>query len=582
MAQPAKKIEWALNKSNTKKDGSFVEDLRLRMDQTFAKKPALMQAGLGLELTPLQQEEWVKCALDVVYFVENYYRITTIDRGFILFEPFEFQKEMLQAFQDNRFTILATSRQAGKTTVAAAFLLWFVLFHPDKEVAILANKERQAREIMDRMQKALQDLPFFLQSGLEKYGTTEMAFENGSKVFVYATSPDAIRGRSCSLVYLDEFAFVDGDEEFWESVYPTLASGSSSRCIITSTPKGQRGMFYALWQGADPDENGNTNGFFKKKVTWQDVPHYANDPTFEESTRARLGDSRFLQEFCVEFRGSVGTLIPSQLLMAMRSKEVTELNEFTKVLYEYNPDHSYVAIGDVGGGLEQDYSVLTIFDVTEIPYKIAAKYRCNTISPLLFPFTMVDMCNHYGQCPLLVETNNDVGGQAITVLWYDLEYLETIMTSNDPKRGGSGTRVGGKGAKPGIKTTSRVRNIGCSNLKGLIETGKLEIEDMDTIDELSTFILKNDKYQADEGCHDDCVMTLVLFSWLVKQDWFEDLYSVNVSQEMKKTASEKAIEALIPFGGTGAMGSQPVVRRQTGGLTTLEGSTSQMNEWAKS
>ncbi|QJT71419.1 terminase large subunit [Vibrio phage vB_VcorM_GR28A] len=583
MAKPVRKIDYAPVKSGEKRDGTWVEDIRLRMDQTYAKKPRLKAADLELELNEIQQQEWMKCALDVVYFVENYYRITTIDNGFVLFQPYEYQKELLQAFQDHRFNIVCQCRQSGKTTVVAAFLLWYALFHPDKEIAILANKERQAREIIDRMQKALQDLPFFLQSGLEKYGSTEMAFENGSKVFVYATSPDAIRGRSCSIVYLDEFAFVDGDEEFWESVYPTIASGKSSRCIITSTPKGKRGMFYGLWAGAnEPDENGNTNGFNPTLVKWFDVPPYRDDPTFEESTRARLGDSRFNQEMLCDFRGSVGTLIPSQLLMAMRSKEVTELNEFTKVLYDYNPDHSYVAVGDVGGGLEQDYSVLTIFDVTEIPYKIAAKYRCNTISPLLFPFTMVDMCNHYGQCPLLVETNNDVGGQAITVLWYDLEYLETIMTSNDPKRGGSGTRVGGKGAKPGIKTTSRVRNIGCSNLKGLIETGKLEIEDMDTIDELSTFILKNDKYQADEGCHDDCVMTLVLFSWLVKQDWFEDLYSVNVSQEMKKTASEKAIEALIPFGGTGGMGSQPVVRRQTGGMTTLEGSSSQMNEWAKS
>ncbi|CAL9975021.1 terminase large subunit [Vibrio phage K469] len=290
------KIDWAPSKDNYKADGTFIKDIRLRMSQTYSRKPALKSSNLGLELNEEQQMEWVKCAMDAEYFIRNYYRITTIDRGFILFEPFEYQVELIQAFQDNRWNVVCQCRQSGKTTVVAAFLLWYALFHGDKEIAILANKEKQAKEIMDRMQKALSDLPFFLQQGLTKYGATEMNFENESKVYVYATSPDAIRGRSCAVVYLDEFAFVDGDEEFWESVYPTMASATTSRCIITSTPKGQRGMFHNIWVNAEVDAKGESNGFHRTLVTWDQVPTYANDPEWEPSTRKRLGDSRFKQE----------------------------------------------------------------------------------------------------------------------------------------------------------------------------------------------------------------------------------------------------------------------------------------------
>lgn len=290
------KIDWAPSKDNHKADGTFIKDIRLRMSQTYSRKPALKAANLGLELDEVQQMEWIKCAMDAEYFIRNYYRITTIDRGFILFEPFDYQVELIQAFQDNRWNVVCQCRQSGKTTVVAAFLLWYALFHGDKEIAILANKEKQAKEIMDRMQKALSDLPFFLQQGLTKYGATEMNFENESKVYVYATSPDAIRGRSCAVVYLDEFAFVDGDEEFWESVYPTMASATTSRCIITSTPKGQRGMFHNIWVNAEEDAKGESNGFHRTLVTWDQVPTYANDPEWEPATRKRLGDSRFKQE----------------------------------------------------------------------------------------------------------------------------------------------------------------------------------------------------------------------------------------------------------------------------------------------
>lgn len=566
------------------KTGFKIPDNELFMSQTYSRIPGLKAAQQNIELTPEQQMEFFKCATDSVYFVKNYYKITSIDKGFIIFDPYDYQEELLRSFQKNRFNIVCQCRQSGKTTVVAAFLLWYALFHKDKEIAILANKERASLEVMNRIQKALLDLPFFLQQGVSKYGAKEMRFENGSIVACYATSGDSIRGKSISTLYIDEFAFVDGDEEFWESTYPTIASAKSSTCILTSTPKGQRGMFYNLWQGAFPDEEGKTNGFVPTMVKWDNVPPYRDDPEWEANTRQRLGDSRFDQEMGCSFRGSVGTLIPSTYLMAMHSKPIAESpNEYTKILRPFDPDRRYIGVADVGGGLEQDYSVMTIFDVTEYPYTIAAKYRCNTISPLLYPYTMIDMCSAYGNCALLVETNNDVGGQAITVLWYELEYEETILTTNDAKRGGSGLRIGGRGAKPGVKTTSRVRNIGCSNLRVMIEKGKLLIDDMDTIDELGTFILNGERYEADEGCHDDCVMTLVLFCWLIKQDWFVDEFERDVSADMYRSASERAIADMIPFGGVGGLSNHSttshVVSQGDNSMVVHSGTSDGMKDW---
>lgn len=752
MARAQKKVDMAPLKT-----GFRVPDVQLTMSQTYNRKPMVKGENVQLEITEEQEIEYMKCAVDCKYFLKNYYKITSLDEGFILFKPYEYQSELIDSFQNHRFNISLQSRQSGKcvehntnitirnkksgkieivsigefhhrdeereriyygesqginlvnltrrdeqfdglasttqrkflrsykvedwevlgdkgfvpiksthitvkykswymrtangselscaddhivfkaggiqkyvknlkpgmrvmtqdgiseviqitplnterhmydlqvdsddhryytdgilshnTTIVAAFILWFVTFHESKEVVVVANKEKQAKEILSRISAAYQDMPAFMQAGAVKYGSTEIEFDNKSKISAYATSPDAARGKSLSLLYVDEAAFVDCDYDFWDSVSPTVAMSNTSKIIMTSTPNGQRGLFYDLWKGAEPDENGITNGFNLTRITWESVPLYASTEGWEAQKRRTMGDAKFDQEYACSFLGSVGTLIPSKLLRAMHSKApVEEPNDYTKIFYPYDPKRRYVGVADVGGGLSQDYSVLTLFDVTEYPYKIAAKYRNNEISPLLYPYTIVDMCQAYGNCPVLVETNNDVGGQCITVLWYDLEYEETLMTSNHKQ---IGLRIGGAEAVPGIKTTSRPRNMGCANLKSLIETGALVIEDLDTMTELGTFILKNDKYQADDGCHDDCVMPLVLFSWLIKTEWFVDEFERNVSTDMMRSASQSAIDDMCPFGGlVGIPEQQHQFETITNnGYRVIEGTSNGMAEW---
>lgn len=542
--QPQKRIDYAPLKTGFK-----IEDVKLRMDETFLRKPTVRAARVEIDMTEEQEDEWIKCSMDALYFAKNYYKITTIDKGFILFDMFDYQEQLFRDFQDNRFNVVTQARQSGKTTVVAAFLLWYALFHGDKEIAVLANKEKQAIEILDRIRKAYQDLPFFLQQGAEKFGSTLVEFENGSKIFAYATSSDSIRGRSVALLYIDEVAFIENDFEFWESTFPVIASAQTSKCILTSTPKGQRGLFYDIVTKANP-EHPAYNSFHLTEVPWWRVPPYRDEQGWEEKQRARLGDARFDQEFGIKFRGSVGSLIPTKCLERMCSSLYQEPNEFTKIYQDYRENRIYVGMADTGKGVEGDYSVFTVVDVTEYPYSIAAKYRNNTIPPMLYAYTISDIATRYGTCPVLVETNNDVGGQVITILHHEIEYENIIYTSTDNK--GTGKRIGGRRPEPGINTTRKVKAIGCANLKSLIEREMLIINDQETIDELGTFIASGVSYEADEGCHDDCVMPLVLFSWMVKQEWFVDLTDRSVSADMRARLSAAEAAQMFSFGGMAA------------------------------
>lgn len=703
-----KEIEWAPEKTGFK-----IQDVKLRMDQTFMRKPTVRAPRVELMLTDTQEDEFVECAMDAHYFASNYYKITTIDKGFILFDMHDYQKQLFHDFQDHRFNAVVQARQSGKcvrgdtlvdvydtvsqeqfsitveelhgrfdgvnhasplnnvgkhekfidsrfgkryftrcdkgwvpviaahktkkyqeyrvvtdsgreihvaddhmffnernaevfakdlkvgslvltvsgveavavitatgeehhmfdlqvkssdqryytngflshnTTVVAAFLLWYAMFHSDKEIAVLANKEKQAIEILDRIRKAYQDVPFFLQQGCEKFGSTLIEFENGSKIYAYATSSDSIRGRSVSLLYVDEVAFIENDFEFWESTFPAIASADTSKCILTSTPKGQRGLFYDIVTKANP-EHPQYNDFKLTEVPWYKVPNYTKNPDWESKQRAKLGDARFDQEFGIRFRGSVGSLIPTKCLDKMTSKLYGEPNEFTKIYLPYDKTRTYFGIADTGKGVEGDYSVLTILDITEYPHRIAAKYRNNTIPPMMYAYTIADMGTEYGTCPVLVETNNDVGGQVITILYQEIEYQEIIFTSTDNK--GTGKRIGGRRPEPGINTNRKVRSIGCANLKALIEREMLVIEDQDTIDELSTFVFTGTRYEADSGCHDDCVMPLVLYSWAVKQEWFSDMVDTSISQDMRGRLNSMEAQQMLPFGGRVTGDSEP-------------------------
>ena len=519
------------------------EDIKLPIKDCYLGNYLIKKGHTKVNLSMEQLIEHVKCSRDPIYFAKNYCRIVSVDDGIIPFRLFGFQEDMLRQYHENRFSLTVTARQMGKTTTVAAFILWYAIFHPAKECAILANKGAQAQEVMSRIRMMIEYLPFYMQPGIDVYNKTKVIFDNGSTMFSASTSSSSIRGHSVALLYIDEAAFIQRDMEFYESTYPVISSGEKSRVIMTSTPKGKRGMFYKLYQ----ESKDAINSYVNMTVTWKHHPK--RNQKWKEETIRNTSAAQFAQEFDCSFIGSTGTLIESEILERLVFQNAINDDETNhlSVLEKYNPSRRYVAVADPAGGVGQDYSVCTIFDVTALPYKVVAKYRNSYISPLMFPHTIVSMTNEYGQCPVLVEANNDVGGQVSYILYYELEYENVVMTAKDNKGRGANASPA-KGASPGVRTDKRVKAIGCSNLKSMLENDLLIVNDFDCITELGTFIQVGSSYQADKECHDDCVMTLVLFSWFVKQDFFEEYANSNISASIYQRHMEEMMSDLAPFG----------------------------------
>lgn len=488
--------------------------------------------------TILQKLEWIKCALDVNYMTKKYVKIISIDDGVIPFDLYDFQRDLLSLYQNNRFVISMQARQTGKTQTTASYIMWFALFHEAKTCAILANKADQAQEILARIQLSYESLPMFLQAGVRTYNKRKMILSNNSTVFSAASSSGSIRGKSISLLYIDEAAFIPGDMEFYESTYPTIASGKNSQVIVTSTPNGTRGLFHKLWC----ESEAGINDYVRKEVSWDMVP--GRDEEWKRQTIANTSKEQFRQEHEIKFRGSQNSLLPGDVLEAMNSKAPVDTKNDLNI-YEYPKDlHTYIACCDVSRGTGNDYHAMSVIDITKQPYKLVATYRNNKLSPLLYPNLIYNVALEYNEAHVLVETN-DIGEQVANQLYYDLEYENIIMCKREKSRFVIGF---GHDATPGVRTTTPVKAIGCSTLRTMIEKERLIINDMQTIDELGTFVPKGKSYEADSGAHDDTVMTLVLFAWATTQQYFIELTDHDFRESLVKEQEERAYEEMCPFG----------------------------------
>ena len=488
--------------------------------------------------TLMQKLEWIKCALDVNYMTKKYVKIISIDDGVIPFNLYKFQHELLELYQNNRFVISMQARQTGKTQTTASYIMWFAMFHEAKTCAILANKADQAQEILARIQLSYEALPMFLQCGVRTYNKRKMILSNSSTVFSAASSSGSIRGKSISLLYIDEAAFIPGDMEFYESTYPTIASGKNSQVIVTSTPNGTRGLFHKLWC----ESESGSNDYVRMEVTWDMVP--GRDEEWKRQTIANTSKEQFRQEHEVKFRGSQNSLLPGDILEAMVSKAPIDTKNDLNI-YEYPvKDHVYIATCDVSRGTGNDYHAMSVIDITQSPYKLVATYRNNRLSPLLYPNLIYNVALEYNEAQVLVETN-DIGEQVANQLYYDLEYENIIMCKTEKSRKVIGF---GPDATPGVRTTTPVKAIGCSTLRTMLEKEKLVINDMVTIDELGTFVPKGKSYEADSGANDDTTMTLVLFAWATTQTYFIELTDEDFRGSLIKDQEERAYEEMCPFG----------------------------------
>ena len=513
------------------------------MNDAYLGNPNLKKVNTPVEFTKEQIVEYQKCADDPIYFMKNYIQIVSLDEGLVPFKMYGFQEKIVNTMHENRFTICKLPRQSGKSTTVISYLLHYALFNPNSNIAILANKSSTARDILGRLQLAYENLPKWLQQGIINWNKGNIELENKSTIVAAATSSSAIRGGSYNIIFLDEYAFVPANiaEMFFSSVYPTISSGQKTKMIIVSTPYGMN-QFYKLWTDA---ENGR-NDYVPIEVHWSEVP--GRDEEWKERTIRNTSPEQFQQEFECEFLGSVNTLISPAKIKNMSFANPIQSNAGLDVYEQPIKGNTYVCCVDVARGVSKDYSAFTMIDVTKMPYRVVAKYRNNDIKPLLFPHTIERVSKGYNHAHILVETN-DLGQQVAEALQFELEYDNLLMTTN---RGRAGQILGagfsGRGSGFGVKMTKQIKKIGCANIKTLIESDKIHINDFNIIEEMSTFVKRGQSWMAEEGNTDDLMMCLVIFGWLSNQPFFKEMTDTNARQMLYEEQQALIEQDMSPFG----------------------------------
>ena len=542
-------------------------------DNIYLGNPNLKKANTQIQFTEEQIIEFLKCKEDPVYFARNYIKIVSLDHGLVPFEMYPFQEKLIQNFHKNRFNICKMPRQTGKSTTCVSYLLHYAVFNDNVNIAILANKASTARDLLGRLQLAYENLPKWMQQGIISWNKGSLELENGSKISSNSTSSSAVRGGSYNVIFLDEFAFIPNHiaDDFFASVYPTISSGQSTKVIIVSTPRGMN-HFYRMWH----DSERGRNEYVPTDVHWSEVP--GRDDKWKEQTIANTSEQQFKVEFECEFLGSVDTLINPSKLRTLIYDDPIKRNKGLDIYEQPKEDHNYIITVDVARGIGNDYSAFVVADVTEFPYKIVAKYKNNEIKPMLFPSIIYEVAKAYNDSWLLIEVN-DIGDQVANILHFDLEYDNILMCAMKGRAGqivGSG--FSGKKSQLGVRMTSAVKKLGCSNLKTLIEENKLLINDYDIISELTTFIQKHNSFEAEEGCNDDLAMCLVIFSWLVAQVYFKEMTDNDVRKRIYEEQKNQIDQDMSPFGFiVDGLDDEVIVEKATGDHWLIASDSNQNN-----
>lgn len=501
----------------------------------YKNNALLKAAGVQVEFTQDQVREYVKCSKDPLYFIRAYAKIVSLDDGIISFDPFPYQERMINGIHDNKNTLGKLFRQAGKSTIVAAYFAWYVLFNDNKTAVILANKQAIAIEIFERVQFIIENVPKWLQQGVVEWNKKSLVLENGSRCIAAATSASAVRGMSVNLLLLDEFAHLKPNlaDEFIASVFPTISSSESSKLIIISTPNGLN-HYHKLWTEA---VNGN-NDFKTVEGKWQENPK--RSPEWAEAQRKKLGDVKFRQEIECTFEGSSYTLIDGVKLATIAIEQPLYNKDNFEVYEAPQRDRSYVMTVDVSRGRHRDYSAFSVFDVSEMPYKVVAIFKDNEISTLEYPHLIYNTARQYNDAFILVEIN-DLGEEVSNTIWYEYEYENIYFTS--------GNELSQTRGYPGVRTTSKVKSLGCSVLKDLVEKDQLILNSHRIIEELGLFVIHRKTYASeDTTVNDDLCTTLWLFAWLTKQDVFQQVVNIHLRSVLTEKKQQYIDSAMTPFG----------------------------------
>ena len=503
----------------------------LHQNENYLGNPNVKRDGVLQEWSEDLVREYAKCMGDPIYFAEKYCKVISLDDGLVPFKLYPYQKNMFRHFNEHRFNIVLACRQSGKSISACAYLLWFSLFNSEKTVAVLANKGATAREMLSRITLMLENIPFFLQPGCKALNKGSIEFSNNSRIIASATSGSSIRGLSVNLLYLDEFAFVERAAEFYTSTYPVVSAGKDTKIIVTSTANGIGNTFYKIWEGATQV----INEFNPFRVDWWDVP--GRDEEWKKQTVANTSQLQFDQEFGNTFFGTGDTLINAETLMGFRAGKYEKILEGGNLIVYKEPlkNHDYIMTVDVAKGRGQDYSTFNLIDISVRPFQQVAVYRNNTISPLLFPNIIYKYAKSYNDAYVVIESN-DQGTVVCNGLYHDLEY-ENVHVESAVKANAIG-----------IEMNRKVKRLGCSAIKDILENNKLNIVDENTIMEISTFVAKGQSYEASDGNHDDLMMNLVMFGYFSSTQYFGDMTDINLKDMLFKHKMKEIEDDIVPFG----------------------------------
>ena len=508
----------------------------------FFGNKRLKRAGVQIEFTEEQITEYKKCAADHHYFIEKYMKIVHVDRGFINFKPYKYQKKMLELIHKNRYFIGKLPRQSGKTTNIIGYCLWMTLFHDDYSIALLTHRQKTALELLSRYRRAYEALPKWLQQGIIEWNKGSVELENHSKIKADSTTSSGIRGETYNLILLDEFAHIQNHiaHDFFTSVVPTISSGQTTKLVIISTPNGMN-HFYKLWKDAEE----KLSHYVPFEIHWSETP--GRDEKWKKEQVALYGQEHFEQEYGCSFIGSTHTLIDPTTLKNLSYSTPEQIRGKINIYELPEKDHLYLITVDTSLGIEEDANAFIVSDITEIPYKTVSTFQDNSTSPYIFPEIISNVAYSYNEAYVLVELNGN-GDFVANSLHEDLEYPNVLPTS---KKGRYGQVLGegfGKNVRFGVQTTKPVKSRGCGILKDLIEMNKYITNDFNTISELMNFVQKGKSFQADEDHTDDLVMCLVLFSWATSQEYFKELTDLNIKKHILQAREESYEQDLVPFG----------------------------------
>lgn len=452
--------------------------------------------GMEVTYTADQVKELVKCSQDIIYFL-SYVKIIHPDRGRVTFEPWDYQKELFDLINNNRFVVALVARQQGKSILVAAYLLWYAIFNEDKTLGVVSNNEEGAIDILDRIKIMYEELPDWLKPGITEYNKKTITFENGTKIRARATSKDSFRGRTLNVVFADEFAFVDPPtkcDEFFTSNWPTISASKESKFIIVSTPKGIGNLFHQIYSEA---ENG-INTFKHFKADWS--AHPERDAKWAEEQRKNLGERRFNQEFAVSFLGSESTLINETTLKELLAQPVYDPIEYggksdTLRIYE-KPiiGAQYVCGVDVAKGTGEHYSTIQVFRIhamNPVSMEQVAVFEDNETDVYEFSAIVDMVARKYNNAFIMCE-NNAEGAAVVGQLWWEYENENLVCE-------------GTKSTNLGIRATTKTKPAANILMKKLVEDGSVKIVDYRTIQQFLTFLDMGGNKFGGNGQVDDLI-----------------------------------------------------------------------------